>query len=78
MVVQLRYEGDDFELEDQRNWTDDSFKAYSLMSGEALPRSADPGQRFWQRITLDVTAGSSSVAASGARSSKGLLRPMRR
>ena len=55
MVVHQVFEGDQFELEDQRNWTDDSFKAYSLMAGEPYPRTARPGQRFWQRITLTVS-----------------------
>ena len=49
VVVHQRFEGDDFELEDQRNWTDDSFKAYSLMAGEAYPRAARAGQPFRQR-----------------------------
>ena len=73
-VVQQRFEGDDFELEDQRNWTDDSFKAYSLMAGEAYPRMARAGQSFRQRITPDrratrrgTTPGRAGTCRSGSR-----------
>jgi hypothetical protein len=54
VLLRVAFEGDEFELEDQRNWTDDSFKAYSLMAGEGYPRTARPGQRFRQRASLTV------------------------
>ena len=64
-LLHLAFEGDDFELEDQRNWTDDSFKAYSLMAGEPYPRAARPGQSFRQRLTLTVASLASGRPGAG-------------
>ena len=65
-LLHLAFEGDEFELEDQRNWTDDSFKAYSLMAGEAYPRAARPGQAIRQRLTLTVASLASEAQEPGA------------
>lgn len=52
--VRLEFEGDLFEVEDQRNWTDDSFKTYSTPLALGFPHEAEPGRRFEQRVTLTV------------------------
>ena len=55
--VALRIEGDLLEMEDQRNWTDPSFKAYctplAISVGEG-PLEALSGKRFEQTVTLSV------------------------
>jgi hypothetical protein len=50
--VVTRFEGDLFETEDQRNWTDGSFKTYCTPLSLGYPHSAQPGQRFHQTVTL--------------------------
>ena len=50
--LDFAFSGDRFEFEDQRNWTDASYKAYS---GGEWPRRAARGERFEQTIRLDVS-----------------------
>jgi hypothetical protein len=52
VAVDLRCEGDLFELEDQRNWTDASFKTYPTPLARSEPRTIRAGDRISQRITL--------------------------
>jgi D-apionolactonase len=47
-----RFEGDLFEMEDQRNWTDGSFKTYGTPLSLGYPHQARAGQVFHQKITL--------------------------
>lgn len=53
--VTLTFEGDTFGMEDQRNWTDDSFKTYSMMHGAPLPAELKAGTKIRQSITLRIT-----------------------
>lgn len=48
------FEGDLFEMEDQRNWTDASFKTYSTPLSLPFPHSAAPGRRIGQRVEIRV------------------------
>lgn len=48
----FRFEGDEFEMEDQRNWTDASFKTYSTPLALGFPHHAEAGQRIAQRVTV--------------------------
>jgi len=43
-------EGDVFETEDQRNWTDSSFKTYSTPLSIPYPVQIEKGKRIYQRI----------------------------
>lgn len=52
--VQCRLEGDAFEMEDQRNWTDSSFKTYSRPLALPRPYALNPGQSLRQRVVLSV------------------------
>ncbi|HET6507863.1 MAG TPA: hypothetical protein VFG42_13825 [Baekduia sp.] len=54
--VQLAFEGERFELEDQRNWADDSFKAYGTPLSVPLPQHAEPSAPVGQAVTLRVAA----------------------
>jgi hypothetical protein len=62
--VEIRFEGDLFEMEDQRNWTDASYKTYSTPLRLPYPVEIQPGDRVWQRVTIRATAGSTAVAAA--------------
>ena len=50
--VQLDYDGSLFEMEDQRNWTDASFKSASTPAYLGYRHHADPGKRIHQRVTF--------------------------
>ncbi len=59
--------GDVFEMEDQRNWSDASFKVYSRPQSLPKPYELSAGQEVRQRVTLDlsgdVPAATSAVHA---------------
>jgi hypothetical protein len=65
VTVRTAFEGSLFSSEDQRNWTDASFKT-ACVAGPHYPYPARPGQTFAQRVTLVATgqppARSSRVA----------------
>ncbi len=55
--VQLIFEGDVFETEDQRNWSDSSYKTYSTPLSVPFPVKVEPGDTCRQQITFSVTGG---------------------
>jgi D-apionolactonase len=60
----IRFEGDLFEMEDQRNWTDASYKTYCTPLRIPYPVEVKAGERIVQRVTLSLT-GTPAVAATG-------------
>ena len=50
--LEVRFDGDLFEMEDQRNWTDASYKTYSTPLRLPYPVDVAPGDRVRQSITL--------------------------
>lgn len=50
--AEVRFEGDTFEMEDQRNWTDASFKTFCTPLGIPYPVEMKAGQRVQQAVTL--------------------------
>jgi D-apionolactonase len=52
--ISFAFEGDLFEMEDQRNWTDGSFKTYCTPLSLGYPHQAHAGQSFSQQVTLTV------------------------
>jgi D-apionolactonase len=50
--VELRFTGEIFETEDQRNWTDASFKTYGTPLDLPFPVWIEPGTRVEQTVTL--------------------------
>jgi D-apionolactonase len=53
--LDIDLDGDLFELEDQRNWTDASFKTYPTPLARSEPRRMSAGERVRQRIVLRIT-----------------------
>jgi hypothetical protein len=51
----LEMEGDTFEMEDQRNWTDASFKTYCTPLLRPLPHAMKNGDRVQQCVTLSLS-----------------------
>jgi hypothetical protein len=54
VVAFLQFEGDVFETEDQRNWTDASYKTYSTPLDLPFPVKVKTGDAVEQRIMLKV------------------------
>ena len=52
--AEVRFEGEIFEMEDQRNWTDASYKTYSTPLSEPFPVEVPAGTKISQRITLTL------------------------
>lgn len=48
----LNFEGDIFEMEDQRNWTDASFKTYSTPLSLPFPVALAQGEKISQKVSL--------------------------
>ena len=57
LAVTCRMEGDTFEMEDQRNWTDASYKTYVRPLALPWPYTLAAGERLRQRVALSVVAG---------------------
>jgi len=62
VVAELTFEGELFELEDQRNWTDPSFKTYPTPLERSEPRTIRAGERVTQRVALRLTGTPPAVA----------------
>lgn len=57
------FEGDLFEIEDQRNWTDASFKTYSTPVARPVPQRISAGQRLHQSVRIAPSGGVRSRSA---------------
>jgi hypothetical protein len=67
LTVTCRMEGDAFEMEDQRNWTDASYKTYVRPLSLPWPYELKAGEGTSQRVELTVsrTPGASVTAGNG-------------
>ena len=54
LQVQLHFEGDVFETEDQRNWTDGSYKTYGTPLSIPIPVQVQKGERMLQKLILQA------------------------
>lgn len=52
--AEVRFEGDTFEMEDQRNWTDGSYKTYCTPLSLPYPAEAKTGTRISQTVTITL------------------------
>jgi D-apionolactonase len=59
-TVDIRFEGGLFETEDQRNWTDASFKTYSPPLRIPFPRAYKKGEMVRQRMLLQLNGPSAN------------------
>lgn len=64
--VRLEFAGEVFEMEDQRNWTDASFKTYGTPLDLPTPVEVAAGEVIEQAVTI-VVAGSPQLRPSGRR-----------
>ncbi len=63
--ISIRFEGDLWEMEDQRNWTDASYKTYSTPLRLPYPVEIHEGDRVWQRVTIEARGGEVATPAPG-------------
>ena len=61
--AEVRFEGDVFETEDQRNWTDASFKTYSTPLDLPFPVEVKAGTRISQAATLSLRGDAPAAEA---------------
>ncbi len=59
--VKITFDGDIFEMEDQRNWTDASFKTYSPPLEQPYPLQMKAGDRVNQSTTIEIQIVESTV-----------------
>ncbi len=52
LEAEVQFEGESFEMEDQRNWTDASFKTYSTPLALPFPVRLNRGERIDHQVTL--------------------------
>jgi len=52
--AQISFEGDQFEMEDQRNWGDASFKTYCTPQSRPKPAAVQPGDKVQQSVTMTL------------------------
>lgn len=52
VTATVTFEGDDFETEDHRNWTDTSYKTFCTPLEQPYPVALQPGDRVEQVVTL--------------------------
>ena len=69
LLARVEMQGEVFETEDQRNWTDDSFKTYCTPQAMPMPAQVRAGDRVKQMVTLTIEGDVSShveLAQSGS------------
>ncbi|CAN7547227.1 D-apionate lactonase [Rhizobium sp. LjRoot254] len=62
-----RFEGDVFEMEDQRNWTDGSYKTYVRPLALPWPYMLEKDKAFSQRISVAIKAEDNAAPAPDTR-----------
>lgn len=67
LVCTVRMQGDVFEMEDQRNWTDASFKTYVRPLSRPRPYVIAKGSRDVQSITVSVRYPLAAAVPNGSR-----------
>jgi hypothetical protein len=74
--VCCEFEGEVFETEDQRNWSDASFKTYSTPLALPVPVTMQPGERMDQSVRIKVSGEPSADNNDEAISEEKIRFPM--
>ncbi len=64
MDVEVQFEGEVFEMEDQRNWTDASYKTYGTPLDLPFPVEMQPADQIHQAIQISINDRNSSSVGS--------------
>lgn len=62
-MATLSFEGDVFETEDQRNWTDASFKTYCTPLSLPFPVNVNAGDKVNQKVILKVNVPENNISS---------------
>lgn len=73
VTAKCRMEGDTFEMEDQRNWSDASYKTYVRPLALPWPYMIEAGRPTRQRVVLSIKDARSNTAAVAATSQDALI-----
>jgi hypothetical protein len=74
LKVHVLMEGDTYEMEDQRNWTDASYKTYVRPLARPWPYAIAPGEVVDQTITVTISGtGTPPTAASAVHLTPGAM-----
>ena len=65
LTVRFAFEGDLFEMQDHRNWTDGNYKSYGTPLSIPWPMDATGGERFHQVVSVSVTGKPAKPADGG-------------
>ncbi|MGB3585601.1 MAG: hypothetical protein WBA23_03620 [Tunicatimonas sp.] len=63
IVASLEFTGDTFETEDQRNWTDDSFKTYCTPLDLPFPVTVQKGEKIHQEVALRLEQAPTDISS---------------
>ena len=61
VTAEVRFEGDLFEMEDHRNWTDNNYKTYCTPLARPFPVEVQRDQQVKQAITIKLTGAAAAV-----------------
>ena len=75
IAAELAFTGEIFEMEDQRNWTDASFKTYSTPLAIPYPVRVGAGERITQTLTLRARAVDTEAEGQDDRPIRLVRRP---
>jgi hypothetical protein len=76
LKVRVEMVGDDFDMEDQRNWTDASFKTYIRPLSRPKPYTIPAGERFEQSIAVTVSGRTAAESASDSAAAVSVGEPI--
>ncbi|MCY4305961.1 MAG: hypothetical protein OXC62_14465 [Aestuariivita sp.] len=65
ILVRTLMEGDIYEMEDQRNWTDSSYKTYVRPLSLPWPYKIEAGDKIDQKITVEISGSANKSANYG-------------
>jgi hypothetical protein len=73
MTLRFAFEGEVFEMEDQRNWLDPTFKLYSRALSRPIPYRMRDGACVRQTAAIDLERAAARTSRSPSRSVRGRL-----
>ena len=72
VFAEVRCEGDTFEMEDQRNWTDASFKTYCTPLEIPYPVRVDQGTKISQKVQIRLKGDITKILSPDNKSEEGV------
>jgi hypothetical protein len=73
ITIECRMDGDTFEMEDQRNWSDASYKTYVRPLALPWPYRIPANEPVAQQITLTITDSRTSATPSSSTENAGVI-----